>query len=117
MPTSRKTTVCPTSSCSVPRVDRRSPTERQHAVVLGHRAGHLGPLERPEGRLAVLDEDVGDRAALRGLDGGVGVVQRHPQQLGQRGPHGALARPGRPDEHDARHQSSQVRIEAGMAAR
>ena len=41
----------------------RPAAEPEHAVVAGQGLRHRGPLQRAEGRLAVGDEDVGDRLA------------------------------------------------------
>ena len=65
MPTSRKTTVWPASSCWVLGSTGRAAAEGEHAVVPRRARGPPRPLEVAEGRLAVLDEDVGDGAALR----------------------------------------------------
>ena len=82
------------------RVEHRAPAEREHSVVRGQRLAHGLRLQRAEVRLAVVDEDVGDGAALGGLDVGVGVagadVPGGGEQLGDRG----LAGAHRADEHD-----------------
>ena len=116
MPTSRKTTVCPWRRRSVSR-SIGAPPPRARTPSSSASARALRTLQGPERRLAVLDEDVGDRPTLRGLDGGVGVVQRHAEEPCEEASDGALPRAGWTHEDDSGHQpSSQVRIEGGIAA-
>ena len=64
--------------------------------------GRGGALERPERRLAVLDEDVADRLARCLLDDHVGIHEVQPEQRGDQGTDGGLARAGRPDQDGGR---------------
>jgi hypothetical protein len=70
--------------------------------VLGECAGHRLHLELPEVRFPVLDEQVGDAHAREVLDVGVGVPETDPEQLGDGGADGRLARGGGPDQDQER---------------
>jgi hypothetical protein len=75
-------------------VEHRSPAEGEHAVVLGQRGGDGLALERAEVRLAVVDEDLGDRlAGGSGLDVVVGVAEGDAPALGQQAPTVVLPAP------------------------
>ncbi len=92
--------------CAGVRAGDRAAAEGQHAVVLGQRTGDGALLHGPEVRLAVGDEQVGDRGAGLGLDVVVGVAEGGAQLAGQPGADGGLARGGRPDQHDRRPDGS-----------
>ena len=81
------------------RVEDRAAAEGEHAGVRGQRLADGLRLQGAEVRLAVVDEDVGDAAALGGLEVGVGVAGVDApgggEQLGDRG----LAGAHRADEH------------------
>ena len=77
---------------------RRPTAEGDDPALLGERPGHLDPLQLPERRLAVLDEQVRDAPADVPDDRLVGVVERHAEQVGERAAGHGLARPGRPDD-------------------
>ena len=76
MPTSRKTTVWPSSS-SAGLASATAPPPRPRPRVPRQRPGDLDPLQLTERRLAVLDEDVRDGPATV-PDVVVGVVERNP---------------------------------------
>ena len=83
------------------RVEHGAAAEREHAVVLGERRGDRGPLEGAEVRLAGVDEDVGDRAALGRLDVRVGVAERRrPSASASRRADRGLAGAHRADQDD-----------------
>jgi hypothetical protein len=86
-------------------VEDRAAAEREDAVVLGERPPHGGLLDRPEGRLALVDEDLGDGPALLGDDVVVGVPVAHAEPLGEQLSDGGLAHPHRADQHDQRHRA------------
>ena len=70
--------------------------------MLGNRTRHRSPLEFAECRLAVVDEDVGDRLAGNRLDVGVGVAQLDLPTGRELCADSRLARTHRADEHHAR---------------
>ena len=121
MPTSRKTTVRPASSCAGAGVEHRAAAERQHAVVLGER--RRPPRSRSsvaEVLLAVLDEDVRDRAAgdaprRRRRCRGAATPSRSASAAAS----GRLARPRRTDQDDdgRHHRDRQVGEVGGGVAR
>ena len=83
----------------------RSTPQGEHALVLGECGRHGLGLHVPEGVLALVDEDVGDRrpGALGDID--VGVPERQRQPLGDQPADRGLARSRRPDDDDdGRHQ-------------
>jgi hypothetical protein len=74
--------------------------------VLGDGRDHGLVLQLAEHRLAVLDEDVGDRLARDGLDTGVGVDEVDAEPASQQLADGGLARAGRPDQDRGRRSRS-----------
>jgi hypothetical protein len=80
----------------------RPAAEGQHAVVVRECLGDRILLERAEGGLTVVEEDLRDRLAGHGLDIGVGVAGRCVPGLGEQGPHGGLAGAHGADQDDPR---------------
>ena len=71
-------------------------------IVAGERPVHRPLLDGAEGGLALVDEDVGDAAALLGHDVLVGVPESAAQPFGQQRAHGRLADAHRADQDDPR---------------
>src|SRR5690606_19528676 len=84
------------------RVQDRAAAEGEDAVVLGEGLTHGLLLQGAEGRLAVLDEDVGDGASLRGDDVLVRVPVAGAEPFGEQVPDGGLADAHRADEDEQR---------------
>ena len=90
---------------SVARIDDRAATGRDHPADVGRRVGRTEvgdgrPLERSEGGLALLLEDVRDRSPRSGLDALVEVDERRAVAIGEPAPDDALAAAGQSDEYD-----------------
>ena len=98
-------TVCPASASRTPGVVTAPPPSDSDAVMRRQRGPNDVLLDAAELRLAVGAEDVGDGAAGRLYDRGVGVEQRQAQRLGQAASDRRLARSGQPDQYRlGRHQ-------------
>ena len=83
-------------------VQDRPPAQRDDAVELAQHAQHRLVLERPEGRLALGEEDLGNGHAGDALHLIVGVEEGQAQRMGDERAHRGLAGPGRADEHHGR---------------
>jgi hypothetical protein len=70
--------------------------------VLVEHTGDYVLLERAEVSFALVDEDVLDARAGRGLDVGVGVTRRDAEPRGELLGHGGLAGARRPDDDNDR---------------
>ena len=77
------------------------PPSRQHERLAGEQAADHPPLAVAELALAVAGEQLGDGAAGRQLDLGVGVAERQPEPGRQPPPDRGLAGAHQPDQHDA----------------
>ena len=83
-------------------IEDRTATEREHTARLTQSVRHRFSLELAEELLAVLDEDVGDGCAGRGLDVAIGVVEADAKTRSEQFAHGRLPRARRADEHNSR---------------
>src|SRR5262245_33423450 len=95
----------PTQRLARVGVDDGATAEGEDPIVLGECHDDGLPLEGPEMRLTMVDEQLRDRRAGGLLDIGVGVSQRHAEPLGEQPTDRRLAGAGRTDEdHDGTHR-------------
>ena len=85
-----------------PEAARGAAAQREDAVMGVQGSGHRLRLARPEVGLALVDEDLGHRATLGGLDILVGVACRRPPGPGEQPRDGGLASARWPGDHPDR---------------
>ena len=104
----------PVEAPAVARIDdraaagRHDPPDRRVGIGVA-KVRHGSPLERPEGRLAILGEDLRDRPARGRFDPLVEIDEGRPMTLGQALADHALAAAGQTDQDDVHGRPSRRR--------